>query len=198
MVKCISQLRDKIIEMINTILNKVNNINEENLKLDEKNKNLNNEQENSKKDNQILKDKLNMIYQELYNTKNNYESLNSEHQNLKNDFNNMKIELEQITKQNDKLSNEYNSFINSIQDKLLLSTVNVPFSPNKDNFSPKKSKSKKRSNINIFSETITNDLVNKISSIGSALAVFSKVKEMSRQLGKLRLFSPLLQIRKFP
>ena len=77
----------------------------------------------------------------------------------------MKIELEQITKQNDKLSNEYNTFINNIQDKLLLSTVNVPFSPNKDNFSPKKSKSKKRSNINIFSETITNDLVNKISSI---------------------------------
>ena len=55
MVKCISQLRDKIIEMINTMINKVNNINEVNLKLEEKNKNLINEQENHKKDNQIRK-----------------------------------------------------------------------------------------------------------------------------------------------
>jgi predicted nuclease with TOPRIM domain len=86
MVKCITQLKEKIIEMINTILNKVNNINEENSKLGEKNKNLINEQNDNKKDNQILKDKLNMVYQELYNTKNNFESLNNEHQNLKNDF----------------------------------------------------------------------------------------------------------------
>ena len=150
MVKCISQLRDKVIEMINTILNKVNNISEENLKLDEKNKNLINEQENRKKDNQILKDKLNMVYQELHRTKSNYESLNNEHQNLKTKFNNMKSELEQITKENNKLLNEYNAFINSIQDKLILSTMNIPFSDNKNNISPKKKKSSKRNKINLF------------------------------------------------
>ena len=77
----------------------------------------------------------------------------------------MKKELEQITKQNDKLSNEYNSFINSIQDKLILSKVNVPFSSNKNATSPKKTKSTKKNNINLFTQTITNDLINKISSI---------------------------------
>ena len=77
----------------------------------------------------------------------------------------MKSELEQITKQNDKLANEYNLFINSIQDKLLLSKVNVPFANDKNIVSPKNKKSSKRNNINIFTQTITSDLVSKISSI---------------------------------
>ena len=160
MTKSISQLKEKIIEMINSILNKVNNVNEENLKLDEKNKNLINEHDTSKKDNQILKDKLNMVYQELYSIKNNYESLNNEHQNLKYDYDNMKTNLSNITKQNEKLSNEYNDFINAIQDKLLLSKVSIP--SNIEAKSPKKSKSNKKNNINIFTQNITNNLLNKI------------------------------------
>lgn len=40
MVKCISQLKEKIIDILNNILNKVNKINEENNNLDEKNKKL--------------------------------------------------------------------------------------------------------------------------------------------------------------
>ena len=71
-------------------------INEENNNLDEKNKNLINEIENCKKDNQILKDKLNLTYQELYSTKTNYESLTKEHQILEINFNNIRTTLKRI------------------------------------------------------------------------------------------------------
>jgi len=168
MVKCISQLKEKIIDILNNILNKVNKINEENNNLDEKNKNLINEIENYKKDNQILKDKLNLTYQELYSTKTNYESLTNEHQNLEINFNNIKNSLDQMTKQNEKLTNEYNTFMDSIQDKLSQSKVINPPNMNLNLSSPKKGSSTRAANKNKYrNEILTNinnsELINKIS-----------------------------------
>ena len=186
MIKCISQLKEKILEMLNSILNKVNVINEENTNLDEKNKNLINEQDNLKKDNQILKDKLNMTYQELYSTKSNYDSLNNEHQNLKINYNNIKTNLDNITKQNEKLSNEYNNLISSIQDKLFQtkvtsSNINLNLNlPKKGNTARNSNNSKKKtkSENSYIDFNINNDLINKISSL------INLNNEMSKKLSE--------------
>ena len=164
LTKCILQIEERIIDMLNICKASVNKINHDLINLEEKNQNIINEKNEIKKENFALKNKITDITQD-----NNDKNLNM--QKKVNDLNEaqnqnqiLKRENEDLIYKNSILDKEYQRLINDIDNKLIQFPLRPLDEIDETNFLIN-NKNFAKENFNNVTTLSTNKIIHKIDSL---------------------------------
>ena len=164
LTKCILQIEERIIDMLNICKASVNKINHDLINLEEKNQNIINEKNEIKKENFALKNKITDITQD-----NNDKNLNM--QKKVNDLNEaqnqnqiLKRENEDLIYKNSILDKEYQRLINDIDNKLIQFPLRPLDEIDETNFLIN-NKNFAKENFNNMTTLSTNKIIHKIDSL---------------------------------
>ena len=174
--KCILQIEEKIIDILNICKNSINKMNYDLIQNEERNKGIINEKNLVKKENFALKNKITDITQENNDKILNFEKKSAELTEAYNKNQKLKKDNEELIYKNNILDKEYNRLINDIDNKLIqfpiksFDTINNAFILN-DNLN--------KENFNNITTLSTNKIIHKIDSL-----IYLN-KELNKQLNDM-------------